>query len=66
MMAFGMGTAGALVAFGLFSSAIRWRLNRWGNRLAAASVILMGIVLIWRGVMPSLLMTGMHAGHVCH
>ena len=66
MMAFGLGTAGALMALGLFSSAIRWRLNRWGNRLAAASVILMGIVLIWRGVMPGMLMAGMHAGHMCH
>jgi hypothetical protein len=34
--------------------------------LAAASVILMGIVLIWRGVMPGMLMAGMHAGHMCH
>ena len=66
MMAFGMGTAGALLALGLFSSAIRMRLNRWGNRLAAVSVILMGIVLIWRGVMPSMLMTGMHATRMCH
>jgi hypothetical protein len=66
MMAFGMGTAGALMVLGLFSSALRWRLNRWGNRLAAASVILMGIVLICRGVMPGMLMTGMHAAHSCH
>jgi hypothetical protein len=66
MLAFGMGTAGALMALGLFSSAIRWRLNRWGNRLAAASVILMGIVLLWRGAMPGMLMAGMHAVHACH
>ncbi len=66
MAAFGLGTAGALMALGLFSSAIRWRLNRWGNRLAAASVILMGIVLLWRGVMPGMLMAGMQAGHGCH
>jgi len=66
MLAFGMGTAGALVVVGLFSSAMRWRLNRWGNRLAAASVILMGIILLWRGVMPGMLMTGMHGGHACH
>ena len=66
MLAFGIGTAGALMALGLFSSAIRWRLNRWGNRLAAASVILMGIVLLWRGAMPRMLMTGMHAMHACH
>ena len=66
MMAFGMGTSGALVALGVFSSALRRRLDRWGNRLAAAGVILMGVVLIWRGVMPALLATGMHAAHMCH
>jgi len=66
MMAFGLGTAGALIALGLFSSAIRWKLNRWGNRLAAASVIVMGIFLLWRGVMPGMLMAGMHATHGCH
>jgi hypothetical protein len=66
MLAFGLGTAGALIALGLFSSAIRWRLNRWGNRLAAASVILMGIFLLWRGVMPGMVMAGMHAAHACH
>jgi sulfite exporter TauE/SafE len=66
MMAFGLGTAGALIALGLFSSAIRWRLNCWGNRLAAAGVILMGILLFWRGAMPGMLMAGMHAAHCCH
>ena len=66
MLAFGLGTSGALIALGLFSSAIRWRLNCWGNRLAAAGVILMGILLLWRGTMPGMLMMGMHAGHACH
>ena len=66
MMAFGVGTAGALIALGVFSSAIRWRLNCWGNRLAAASVILMGILLLWRGSIPAMLMAGMHAAHSCH
>ena len=66
MSAFGLGTAGALLTLGIFSSALRWRLSRWGNRLAAAGVILMGIFLLWRGTMPGMLMTGMHAGHACH
>jgi len=65
MLAFGLGTAGALVALGVFSSAIRIRMNRWGSQLAAAGVALMGIVLIWRGTMPGMLMMGghMHAHH---
>ncbi len=64
MLAFGLGTAGALLALGLFSSAIRLRLNRWGSQLAAAGVTLMGILLIWRGTMPSMLMMGGHMhGH---
>ena len=52
MLAFGLGTAGALITLGLFSSALRWRLNCWGNRLAASGVILMGIALLWRGASP--------------
>ena len=64
MLAFGLGTAGALFALGLFSSAIRIRLNRWGSQLAAAGVTVMGALLIWRGSMSGMLMMGgMHAHH---
>lgn len=64
MLAFGLGTAFALFALGIFSSAIRIRLNRWGSQLAAAGVLLMGVVLIWRGTMPGMLMGGhVHAHH---
>jgi len=64
MLAFGLGTAGALLALGMFSSAIRMRLNRWGSQLAAAGVTLMGVVLVWRGTMPGMLMMGGHMhGH---
>jgi len=65
MLAFGFGTAGALLALGVFSSAIRMRDNRWGSQLAAAGVTLMGILLVWRGTMPGMLMLGghMHAHH---
>ncbi len=65
MLAFGSGTAGALLALGVFSSAIRMRVNRWGSQLAAAGVTLMGILLVWRGTMPGMLMLGghMHAHH---
>lgn len=64
MFAFGLGTAGALLALGIFSSAIRVRLNRWGSQLAAAGVTMMGIVLIWRGTLPGMLIMGGHVhGH---
>ena len=65
MLAFGLGTAGALFALGMFSSAIRIRLNRWGSQLAAAGVTVMGIMLVWRGTMPGMLTMGghMHGPH---
>lgn len=64
MLAFGLGTAGSLVALGMFSSAIRMRLNRFGSQLAAAGITLMGLLLVWRGTMPGMLLTGGHMhGH---
>ena len=65
MAAFGLGTATSLLALGLFSSAIRIRLNRWGSQVAAIGVTVMGVVLIWRGTMNNMLMMGgrMHAHH---
>ena len=64
MAAFGAGTCGALLAVGIFSSAIRSRVNRWGTQLAAVSVMAMGILLIVRGAMPGML-PGAHL-HGCH
>ena len=65
MLAFGLGTAGSLIVLGMFSSAIRLRLNSWGNQLAALGVTLMGVLLVWRGTMPEMLMMEhhMHAHH---
>jgi hypothetical protein len=65
MLAFGVGTAGALFALGIFSSAVRMRLNRWGSQLAAVGVTLMGVLLVWRGTMPGMQMMEhhMHAHH---
>ena len=65
MGAFGAGTAGALLAVGIFSSALRKGFNRWGTQLAAASVTAMGALLIVRGTMPGIL-AGAQAAHVCH
>ena len=65
MLAFGAGTACALVAFGVFSSALRIRLNRWGSRLAAVGITFMGLVLVWRATMPGMpiLEHHMHGQH---
>ncbi|MGA9642567.1 MAG: sulfite exporter TauE/SafE family protein [Terriglobales bacterium] len=64
MAAFGAGTAGALLAVGIFSSALRGTFQRWGTQFAALGVIAMGALLIVRGTMPAFL-AGAHA-HVCH
>ena len=52
MTAFGLGTAASLLAIGIFSSAFNVKLSRWGSRLAAVSVLLLGIFMVSRGVMP--------------
>ncbi|MGE0101058.1 MAG: sulfite exporter TauE/SafE family protein [Blastocatellales bacterium] len=51
MTVFGLGTAGALMMLGLFSGFVSRKLSRWGSRVAAVSVVLLGLVLIFRGVM---------------
>jgi sulfite exporter TauE/SafE len=66
MAAFGAGTAIALLAVGIFSSAVRGNIARWGTKLAAISVTVMGVFLIVRGTAPAILMVGGHAGHVHH
>lgn len=52
MLAFGLGTSGALLSIGLASSALAPRLGIWSNRLAAVSISLLGLYLIWRGIAP--------------
>jgi hypothetical protein len=51
MLAFGTGTACAMIATGMFSSALAAPLRRWGNRVAAAGMILLGGLLLYRGIM---------------
>lgn len=52
MMAFGLGTAVSLLVIGIFSYAFSLKLSRYGNRLAAISILLLGLFLVTRGVMP--------------
>ncbi len=48
MLAFGAGTAVALLSLGAASSFVRF--PRWSNRLAAVSMMLAGGLLVWRGL----------------
>jgi uncharacterized protein len=65
MLAFGLGTALALLAIGFFSSAIRLRINRWGTQLAAISVVAMGILLVLHGTTPAAMLMHDHT-HAQH
>ena len=60
MVLFGVGTATSLLPIGLFSSFFAVRLGRWSTRVAALAMVVMGCLLLWKGV---------HAvtfGHSCH
>jgi len=50
MLFFGLGTMPALLFTGLFSSFLTQRMRLTGERLAGASVLAMGLILIWKGV----------------
>jgi sulfite exporter TauE/SafE len=52
MVAFGSGTAISLLGIGIFSTAFNFKLNRWGNKLASISILLLGLLMVYRGVMP--------------
>jgi hypothetical protein len=62
MAAFAAGTSGTLLALGLFSSAVGLRLGRWSGALASASVVVMGIALVWRGWIARVPGMSCHAG----
>jgi hypothetical protein len=49
MTAFGLGTAPALLAVGLFSSVISLRMRLAGERLAACGLLFMGIFMVVKG-----------------
>jgi uncharacterized protein len=48
MLAFGLGTAGALLTIGMASDFIKP--VRWSTRLAAVAIMISGAVLLWRGL----------------
>ena len=50
MAAFGAGTAGPLIGIGAFSSVLTRRFRT--QKVAAVGIALMGVFLVWRGLMP--------------
>jgi sulfite exporter TauE/SafE len=51
MAAFGLGIVPALAATGFLASYAGSKVRSWGERIASLMLILMGLSLIWRGVM---------------
>lgn len=49
MVAFGLGTAPALLSVGISSSVLSMRVRLMGERAAALSVIVMGLLLLYKG-----------------
>jgi uncharacterized protein len=62
MTAFGLGTSPSLAAAGWVSRAASGRARRWGEFAAAAAVVVMGLVCLWRGANALL----MPACPLCH
>jgi len=60
MASFGVGTSGALLAIGVFSTVLGSRLGRWSNQIAAASMLVMGAFLLWHGLKPVTLTQSCH------
>ena len=50
MLAFGSGTAIALLSMGFLSSFAGFRLGPWSSRLSAVAIMLFGAILLWRGI----------------
>ena len=48
MMFFGLGIVPALVVTGFASTYFGYRLRRWGDKLAAVTIIAMGLAMVWR------------------
>ncbi|UCF35754.1 MAG: sulfite exporter TauE/SafE family protein [Acidobacteriota bacterium] len=60
MVAFGTGTAWSLLLLGLFSATVTPWLRRYGNQLAALGVTLIGIYLLYKGIMATMAPSHMH------
>ena len=66
MALFGCGIVPSLVIVGFVSTFFRFRLRLWGDKLAAVMIIVMGIIMVMRGLgipMPWMMMMGGGAHH---
>jgi len=63
MLAFALGTSVALVVVGLGSSVATLKVARWGTTVSAATVLIMGLLLISRGAFAGS-MTHQHMMHL--
>jgi uncharacterized protein len=50
MALFGIGIVPSLVIVGFVSTFFRFRLRTWGDKLAAVTIVLMGIMMVMRGL----------------
>jgi uncharacterized protein len=50
MASFGLGTVPALFLTGLFASFLTVKMRVVGERIAALSIVVMGIILFWKGI----------------
>jgi len=70
MLAFGLGTAGSMIAAGLLSTLLTAPMRRWGNAVAAIGVVLLGALLLYRGLSGHGILPrnhgGAHAAHESH
>lgn len=64
MIGFGTGTAGALLAIGLFAAGVSRRFTRHGTRVAALAMIGAGLFVAWRGMLP--IPVSGNEGPACH
>ncbi len=61
MLLFGLGIVPALVLTGLAGSYFSTKIRTWGDRIAAITIILMGVSLIFRALGVPLPFTGTHS-----
>jgi uncharacterized protein len=50
MLSFGVGTAPSLLAMGWSTRLLTGRTRRWGEAVAALAVVVMGLIVLWRGI----------------
>jgi uncharacterized protein len=66
MLAFGLGTSVAMIATGMLSSFLTAPLRRWSNLIGAVGMLLLGILLVYRGLMAQGMLPGQKGADCCH